>query len=179
MIIKSAIARIFLSGLYLPAVPSSTLRRVSRAVMALIPHAYPHTACIPSVSRLSMCLSLHSVLFHALSQLLSWKSQARIRGKRLISSPAQCRSLYPNSFDVRLFPTAALYATRTRFAALEPIFRAAFDYGLVYPWRALAAFAPEKVFSDLIEAVLGAIYIDTNGDLKACVAILRRFGVLE
>lgn len=40
-IIKSAIARIFLSGLYLPAVPSSTLRRVSRAVMALIPHAYP------------------------------------------------------------------------------------------------------------------------------------------
>lgn len=39
-IIKSAIAKIFLSGLYLPAVPSS-LRRVSRAVMALIPHAYP------------------------------------------------------------------------------------------------------------------------------------------
>ncbi|MCJ1459290.1 Dicer-like protein 2 [Mycoblastus sanguinarius] len=75
--------------------------------------------------------------------------------------------------------TAALYATRTRFAALEPIFRAAFDYGLVYPWQALAAFAPEKVFSDLIETVLGAIYIDTNGDLKACMAILRRFGVLE
>lgn len=33
--------KIFLSGLYLPAVPSSTLRRVSRAVMALISHAYP------------------------------------------------------------------------------------------------------------------------------------------
>ncbi len=31
----------------------------------------------------------------------------------------------------------------------------------------------------MIEAVLGAIYIDTNGDLKACMAILRRFGVLE
>jgi len=26
---------------------------------------------------------------------------------------------------------------------------------------------------------LGAIYIDTNGDLKAYIAILRRFGVLE
>ena len=51
-----------------------------------------------------MRLSLRSVLFHALSQLLSWKSQARIRGTRLLSSPAQCRSLYPNSFDVRLFP---------------------------------------------------------------------------
>ena len=62
---------------------------------------------------------------------------------------------------------------------MEPIFRAAFDYGLVYPWRALAAFAPEMVFSDLIEAMLGAIYIDTNGDLKAYIAILRKFGVLE
>ena len=74
---------------------------------------------------------------------------------------------------------AALHATRARFTALEPIFHAAFGHGLVYPWRALAAFAPEKVFSDLIEAVLGALYIDTNGDLKACMAMLRRFGVLE
>ncbi|KAI4158586.1 MAG: hypothetical protein LQ342_007284 [Letrouitia transgressa] len=62
---------------------------------------------------------------------------------------------------------------------LEPTFRAVFDYGLDYRWRALAAFAPEKVFGDLIEAMLGAIYIDTNGDLKAYIAILRRFGVLE
>lgn len=75
--------------------------------------------------------------------------------------------------------TAALHATRARFAALEPIIHAAFGHGLVYPWRALAAFAPEKVFSDLIEAVLGAVYIDTNGDLKACMAMLRRFGVLD
>ena len=31
----------------------------------------------------------------------------------------------------------------------------------------------------MIEAVLGALYIDTNGDLKACMAMLRRVGVLE
>lgn len=103
--------------------------------------------------------------------------------------PKKAPSLIPSAMSISLpqflrrtpVPalTAALYAMRTRFAALEPIFRAASDYGLVYPWRALAAFAPEEVFSDLIEAVLGAIYIDTNGDLKACMAILRRFGVLE
>ncbi len=102
-----------------------------------------------------MHLSLRSVLFYALSQLLSWKSQARIRGRRLLSSPAQCRSLY----FLRRTPVPALYATRTRFAALEPIFRAAFDYGLVYQWRVLVPFAPEKVFTDLIEAVLGTRYI--------------------
>ena len=65
--------------------------------------------------------------------------------------PRKAPSLIPLSLPqfLRRTPvpalTAALYATRTRFAALEPIFRAAFDYGLVYPWRVLAAFAPEKV----------------------------------
>lgn len=67
---------------------------------------------------------------------------------------------------------------RTRFAALKPAVDIAFAHSHVYPWRALAAFALEKVFSDLIEATLGAVYIDTSGDLKVCEALLRRFGIL-
>ena len=74
---------------------------------------------------------------------------------------------------------SALRATRTRFAALEPIIKASLDRGLVYPWRAFAAFAPEKVFSDMVEAVLGAVYIDTRGDLDACDALLRGFGIMD
>ena len=31
----------------------------------------------------------------------------------------------------------------------------------------------------MIEAVLGAVYIDTGGDLKACDALLRRFGIID
>jgi len=73
---------------------------------------------------------------------------------------------------------SALNATRDRFAALEPAIDAAFSHSLVYPWQAFAAFAPEKVFSDMIEAVLGAVYVDTSGDLKICEALLRRFGIL-
>ena len=97
-IIQRAIARKFLSSLYLPTVPSSTLGRISRAVTALIPHAYPP------------CHDCQCVFPCVLFSFTRWlnscpgKSQARIRGKRLLSSPAQCRSLYPNSFDVRLFP---------------------------------------------------------------------------
>ena len=74
---------------------------------------------------------------------------------------------------------SALNATRTRFVALRPTVDIAFAYGHVYPWRAFAAFAPEKVFSDMIEAMLGAVYIDTGGDLQACEALLRRFGILD
>ena len=74
---------------------------------------------------------------------------------------------------------SALSATRTRFAVLKSIINAALNQGLVYPWRAFAAFAPEKVFSDMIESVLGAVYIDTGGDLRACEALLRRFGIID
>ena len=73
----------------------------------------------------------------------------------------------------------ALYTTRTRFIALELIFRVVFNYELIYSWRALVIFMSKKIFSDLIEAVLNMIYINMNGDLKACVVILRRFEVLE
>lgn len=73
---------------------------------------------------------------------------------------------------------SAFNATHTRFAALRPIIDASLSRGLVYPWRAFAAFAPENIFSDMIEAVLGAIYVNTGGDLRACDALLRGFGIM-
>ena len=74
---------------------------------------------------------------------------------------------------------SALRATHSRFAALESMIKAALGHALVYPWRAFAAFAPEKVFSDMVEAVLGAVYVDTRGDLNACDALLRGFGIMD
>ena len=102
--------------------------------------------------------------------------------------PNEAPSLVPGARPTSLpdflrhapIPTLAsvLKATRTRFAAVKSAVDIAFAHSHVYPWRALAAFAPEKVFSDLIEATLGAVYIDTSGDLKVCEALLRRFGIL-
>ena len=68
---------------------------------------------------------------------------------------------------------------RTRFAALGSIIDTSLSHGLVYPWRAFAAFAPEKVFKDVIEAVLGAVYIDTGDDLRVCDALLRKFEIIN
>ena len=73
----------------------------------------------------------------------------------------------------------ALNATRTRFAALQTSINTALGQEFIYPWRLLAALAPEKVFSDMVEAVLGAVYIDTGGDMDVCCALLRRFGILN
>ena len=46
-----------------------------------------------------------------------------------------------------------------------------------YPWIELFALRPDKYMSDLVESILGAIYLDTNGDLGACESFVSRLGI--
>ena len=99
-----ALLRISASSILATHFSTISSRRLSFLMRTHRKQPFNPTACIPSVLRLSMRLFLRSVLFHALSRLQSWISQPRIRRRRLLSSLAQGRSLYPNSFDMRLFP---------------------------------------------------------------------------
>ncbi|KAK1043108.1 Dicer-like protein 2, partial [Friedmanniomyces endolithicus] len=54
----------------------------------------------------------------------------------------------------------------------------ALDAGVEYPWPDLLAMGPQKFFSDVVESVLGAIYIDTHGDLSICEGFLERLGIM-
>ena len=55
----------------------------------------------------------------------------------------------------------------------------ALEAGIEYPWPDLLAMSPNKVFSDLVESILGALYIDTRGDLGVCEAFLGKLGVMK
>ncbi|KAL2842904.1 ribonuclease III domain-containing protein [Aspergillus pseudoustus] len=48
-----------------------------------------------------------------------------------------------------------------------------------YPWQALVAVNADKYFSDLVESVLGAIFVDSSGDLNACEKFLEKIGLLR
>lgn len=72
----------------------------------------------------------------------------------------------------------AQHASFARFEALQEQIQHALTVGNTYPWALLARLEADKFFSDLIEAVLGAIYIDSHGSLPACEAMLERFGLL-
>lgn len=50
--------------------------------------------------------------------------------------------------------------------------------GTSYPWSLLARLEPPKFFSDIIESLLGAIYIDTHGSLARCESFLERLGLM-
>lgn len=52
-------------------------------------------------------------------------------------------------------------------------------HGTEYPWPLLLELQPPKMFCDIIEALLGAIYIDSHGSLAKCRAFLERLGLMD
>ncbi|KAF2724034.1 hypothetical protein K431DRAFT_334716 [Polychaeton citri CBS 116435] len=57
------------------------------------------------------------------------------------------------------------------------------DWGLwhdrAFPWADLLTLSLDKMFSDIIESILGAIYIDSEGNWSACEAFVERLGLLK
>lgn len=95
-------------------------------------------------------------------------------------------------------------AAAARHARAAPALRAAMAADATYPWARLAALRPPKFFSDMVESLVGAIWMDScptaaaaaNGDdydgdrsggggddpdgaaMRPCVAFVERLGVL-
>ncbi|POR32920.1 Dicer-like protein 2 [Tolypocladium paradoxum] len=69
-------------------------------------------------------------------------------------------------------------STLERHQALRDEILAAMEIGTHYPWALLARVRAKKFFSDLFEALLGAVWVD-SGSKEACEAILARFDILS
>ncbi|KAM0261033.1 hypothetical protein ACHAQJ_002472 [Trichoderma viride] len=68
--------------------------------------------------------------------------------------------------------------TVKRHAVLRDRLIDAMENGTHYPWAQLAALSPKKFYSDLFEALLGAVWID-SGSMDACEAVIGQFGLLK
>jgi dsRNA-specific ribonuclease len=69
-------------------------------------------------------------------------------------------------------------STERRHQALRGQIRTALQTAARYPWALLAHLQLQKFYSDLFEAVLGAIYID-SGSFDECDRFLERIGLLR
>jgi dsRNA-specific ribonuclease len=49
--------------------------------------------------------------------------------------------------------------------------------GRSYPWVALAELQPEAFYSDLVQSVIGAIYVDSGEDWSACQQFIETIGM--
>ncbi|RDW86925.1 putative RNA helicase/RNAse III [Aspergillus mulundensis] len=48
-----------------------------------------------------------------------------------------------------------------------------------YPWSHFSAIHADKFFSDIVESIIGAIFVDSGGDLTACAGFIERLGLVS
>jgi dsRNA-specific ribonuclease len=59
------------------------------------------------------------------------------------------------------------------------IIQEALDKSKNYPWTALCGLEADKFFSDIVEALLGAIFVDSGGDFGPVTEFAERLGILR
>lgn len=73
---------------------------------------------------------------------------------------------------------AVQVVTAQRHALHREAIKEALKTGDHYPWVALAGLQALKVYSDVVESVLGAVYID-SGSLSVVEAVIEKMGILR
>ena len=74
--------------------------------------------------------------------------------------------------------STARNACLERHAALREEIRACMDHDDRYPWEQLARLRADKFMSDIMESTLGAMFLDSRGDLDVCSRFVERTGLL-
>ncbi|KAI9690851.1 MAG: hypothetical protein M1822_008470 [Bathelium mastoideum] len=74
--------------------------------------------------------------------------------------------------------TRTQQAALRRYEQLREEIAAGLERGDEYPWAPLLRLQAEKFFSDLVESVIGAIFMDSRHDLAPCERFVERLGVL-
>ena len=70
-------------------------------------------------------------------------------------------------------------ACLSRFNELKDDIATALREGQYYPWMLLARLEPPKLFSDMIESIVAAIWIDSHGSWDTATAFLERLGLMS
>lgn len=116
-------------------------------------------------------------MLDALSHVSFSSRKPQITRDNLVSS----KEVYPfwrfmrhNSSHV----ASAQDVTQERYLALRDDIRAAIWKKNRLPWELLARMAPPKFYSDIVESLVGAVWIDSGGSWKTCEDVLNKMGLL-
>ncbi|KAK7040102.1 Dicer-like protein 2 [Paramarasmius palmivorus] len=70
-------------------------------------------------------------------------------------------------------------STWARFRLRHQEIEEALSEGNIFPWAALTQLQAPKFFSDMIESILGAVYLDSQGNLDIVCSVLRKLGLYQ
>lgn len=122
-----------------------------------------------------LCLNLSMTVENAEKEVhTDWRT-----GKVTLSSKEKqyplFRFLRHNNHEVTKMQDSA----HTNYVALKSDIFQALRHGKDFPWTLLAAINAEKFFSDLVESILGAIFIDSHGSFDAVNAAIDKLGIFK
>lgn len=69
--------------------------------------------------------------------------------------------------------------TLAAYGEVRSSIRRCFEHGLKFPWTELSHLRAPKSYSDVVESVLGAVFVDSRGDLEACTRVLDKMGLMK
>jgi dsRNA-specific ribonuclease len=69
--------------------------------------------------------------------------------------------------------------TLSTYKEVQPGILHAFEHGKTFPWAKLLSLDAPKSFSDVIESILGAVFVDSGASLEACERVLEKLGYLK
>ena len=118
-----------------------------------------------------LCLTLSISVSHFEAFCNESQEISTIHSPRLFYLWQSMRFASPSVSRAQLDCLARLETTHTYISD-------ALAHGDCYPWTALARLEPPKFFSDMVESILGAIYVDTHGSLTECESFLEHLGLM-
>ena len=68
--------------------------------------------------------------------------------------------------------------TNTRFRKRREEIEESLTTGTIFPWASLTRLQAPKFFSDMIESIIGAIFLDSRGDIPVVRQILYNLGIM-
>jgi dsRNA-specific ribonuclease len=103
----------------------------------------------------------------------------------IISPPPKTLSLYnclQNSPTLLPLHAESQLSSSPNALARHNLLRSPILYALnntkAYPWSLFSAIHADKLFSDIIESMIGAIFVDSGGDLVPCAGFIERLGLV-
>ncbi|KAG2047355.1 hypothetical protein BDR06DRAFT_95351 [Suillus hirtellus] len=70
-------------------------------------------------------------------------------------------------------------ATLARYRKMKDEIEEALLHGPTFPWAALTRLQAPKFFSDMIESIIGAVYLDSRGNMDVVRQVLRKLGIMQ
>lgn len=137
-----------------------------------------------------MTLRRHAIVSHAALSFFSLQAshitttttvETDLNTKKVTERESN-RTIYLSDY-IQLIDNRDMYQAREKTLAtwkeVQSKILHAFEHGKEFPWAKLLSLDAPKCYSDIIESIIGAVFVDSGASLEACEQVLEKLGYMK